>query len=111
MAPRLMVCDGCCCGRLEKGNEVVPIDALKSAWEEHGLHGHVKLSISGCLGPCSMKNVSLMMDGGDRIWLGGLGSNEHYDALVTWAKSIASGGTMSDLPIELRDQQFKAKEA
>ena len=96
---------------MEKGNDVVPIDALKSAWEENGLQEHVKLSISGCLGPCSMKNVSLMMDGSDRIWLGGLGSNEHYDALVTWAKSIANSGTMSDLPIELKDHQFKAKEA
>ena len=110
IAPRLMVCDGCCCGRVEKGNDVVPIDALKSAWEEHDLKEHVKLSISGCLGPCSMKNVSLMMDGSDRIWLGELGTNEHYDALVTWAKSIANGGTMSDLPIELKDHQFQPKE-
>ena len=109
MAPRLMVCDGCCCGRIEKGNDVVPIDALKSAWEEHGLHEHVKLSISGCLGPCSMKNVSLMMDGSERIWLGELGSHEHYDALVTWAKSIANGAIMSDLPYELKDHQFKPK--
>ena len=109
MAPRLMVCDGCCCGRLEKGNDVVPIDMLKTAWEEHGLKDHVKLSISGCLGPCSMNNVSLMMDGNDRIWLGELGTGEHYDALVTWAQSIAEQGQMAPLPEELKNHQFKPK--
>ena len=111
MPPRLMVCDGCCCGRLEKGNDVVPIDMLKTAWEEHGLKEHVKLSISGCLGPCSMKNVSLMMDGNDRIWLGELGTGEHYDALVTWAQSIAEQGQMAPLPEELKNHQFKPKSA
>lgn len=109
MAPRLMVCDGCCCGRLEKGNDVVPIDMLKTAWEEHGLKDHVKLSISGCLGPCSMNNVSLMMDGNDRIWLGKLGTSEHYDALVTWAQSIGEQGQMTPLPEELKNHQFKPK--
>ena len=104
-----MVCDGCCCGRLEKGNDVVPIDMLKTAWEEHGLKDHVKLSISGCLGPCSMNNVSLMMDGKDRIWLGKLGTSEHYDALVTWAQSIAEQGQMAPLPEELENHQFKPK--
>ena len=57
-----MVCDGCCCGRLEKGNDVVPIDMLKSAWEEHGLKEHVKLSISGYIG--SMQYEERLTDDG-----------------------------------------------
>ena len=56
-----------------------------------------------------MKNVSLMMDGNDRIWLGDLGTSEHYDALVTWAQSIAEQGQMAPLPDELKDHQFKPK--
>ena len=91
MSPRLMVCNGCCCGRIEKGNDVVPIDMLKEAWKEYGLDEHVNLSISGCLGPCSMKNVALMMDVNERIWLGNLGTDVHYSALVAWAQSIAKG--------------------
>lgn len=109
MAPRLMVCDGCCCGRMEKGNDVVPIDMLKQAWEEHGLKEHVKLSISGCLGPCSMNNVSLMMNGTERIWLGELSTIGHYESLVSWAKSIAEDGKMTALPDALKLHQFMPK--
>ena len=109
MAPRLMVCDGCCCGRMEKGNDVVPIDMLKQAWEEHGLKEHVKLSISGCLGPCSMNNVSLMMNGTERIWLGELSTTGHYESLVSWAKSIAEDGKITTLPEALKLHQFMPK--
>mgnify|MGYP006234593175 CR=1 FL=1 len=111
VVPRLMVCDGCCCGRMEKGNDAVPIDMLKTAWEEHGLKDHVKLSISGCLGPCSMKNVSLMTHGTERIWLGELGGTEHYDALISWAKSIAKGEQMMPFPDALKGHQFKPNSA
>lgn len=107
MPSRLLVCDGCCCGRLEKGNDVVPIDMLRSAWKEHGLKEHVTLTISGCLGPCSMNNVSLMIDGNNRIWLGELGDVEHYDALVSWAQSIALRGDLTELPEVLKSHQFK----
>ena len=94
---------------VEKGNDVVPIDMLKEAWKEYGLDEHVNLSISGCLGPCSMKNVVLMMDVNERIWLGNLGTDVHYSALVTWAQSIAKGGTIGDLPDEINNHQFKPK--
>ena len=109
MSPRLMVCNRCCCGRIEKGNDVVPIDMLKEAWKEYGLDEHVNLSISGCLGPCSMKNVALMMDVDERIWLGGLGTDAHYSAIVAWAQSIAKGRTIGDLPDEISNHQFKPK--
>lgn len=107
MAPRLMVCDGCCCGRVEKGNETVPIEMLKAAWKEHELKEHVKLSISGCLGTCSKRNVALMMNVNQRIWLGELGSNENYTSLVSWARNIAKEGTVTELPDELKAHQFK----
>lgn len=94
---------------MEKGNDVVPIDMLKQAWEEHGLKEHVKLSISGCLGPCSMNNVSLMMNGTERIWLGELSTIGHYESLVSWAKSIAEDGKITTLPDTLKLHQFMPK--
>ena len=109
MAPRLLVCDGCCCGRTKKGNDAVPINYLKDAWKEHGLQEHVGLSISGCLGPCSLNNVTLMMNGNERIWLGDLGTTEHYEALVEWAKSICNDTKVPDLPDLLVSHQFKPK--
>ena len=52
-----------CCGNLEKGHDEVPVSALKEAWKEKALGDSVELTISGCLGPCSMRNVVLLETG------------------------------------------------
>ena len=64
-----MVCDGCCCGRLEKGNDVVPIDMLKSAWEEHGLKSMSNSLYFRMLGPHAKDEERLTDDGWKRSHL------------------------------------------
>ena len=32
--PTMFVCDGCCCGRTEKGHNEVPVSRLKTAWKK-----------------------------------------------------------------------------
>ena len=88
----------CCSNR-------IPQERLERAW----LQEHVGLSISGCLGPCSLNNVTLMMNGNERIWLGELGTTEHYEALIEWAKSISNDQKVSELPDLLVSHQFKPK--
>ena len=95
---------------MEKGNNEVPIDALKSAWEERGLEEHVKLTISGCLGPCSMHNVSLLKTENSMTWLGKLYGGRHYDALVEWADGVAKNGVGNKLPEILVPLQFERAE-
>ena len=106
MAPRVTICDGCCCGRVEKGNHEVPIEYLRSAWKENELKEQVKLTISGCLGPCKMNNVSLITSGSERIWLGKLNDIEYYEAIVDWAKDIADGSGELIVPEKLAKLQF-----
>ena len=106
MTARFTVCDGCCCGRTEKGNNEVPVDFLRSEWKKHELKNDVKLTISGCLGPCKMNNVSLITFNGNRIWLGKLNGEEHYGALVAWAQKIASGSLETEIPEILIEHQF-----
>ena len=110
MSNQLLVCNGCCCGRIEKGNAKVPIETLKNAWEENGLAEHIKLRISTCLGPCSMNNVSLLKTENDRIWLGKLTEEEHYLALVEWGLDIASRGNEAEFPEILAPLQFERAE-
>lgn len=107
MSTQLLVCNGCCCGRLEKGHAKVPIELLKNAWEKNGLAEHVKLTISTCLGPCSMHNVSLLKTETGRTWLGKLSSEEHYLSLVEWALGVAENGGESILPRNLESLQFQ----
>ena len=106
MAARLSVCKGCCCGRVDRGNNPVPYDALKAVWQSEGLDEHVKLSLSGCLGPCSMNNVILMTHGKERVWLGRLASEDDYFALVNWAQQISAGSPITDLPEALAGYRF-----
>ena len=107
MSNQLFVCNGCCCGRTEKGNAEVQIELLKDAWEKNGLTEHVKLSISSCLGPCSMNNVSLLKADNNRTWLGKLMKEEHYQALVEWALDIANRGNEAELPEVLESHRFE----
>ena len=107
MPAQLSVCNGCCCGRVEKGHNEVPIDTLKEAWEKHELTEHVKLTISTCLGPCRMHNVSLLKTANERTWIGKLSTQEDYLALVEWALDVAKLGEDAKLPDALTRRIFK----
>ena len=106
MSTCITVCNGCCCGRVEKGHSEVPLKALKTAWKERGLGKSVKLTISDCLGPCSMHNVTLLKTEKGQTWLGKLSSDEHYDALLEWAHNVAHYGVEDELPDILVQRQF-----
>ncbi len=102
LLPKINVCNGCCCGRVEKGNKEVPVSKLKNAWKENNLSNVVKLNISTCLGPCSRKNVSLITIENERFWLGSL-EQEHYDSIIEWALNITGN---FELPENLISQRF-----
>ena len=106
MTQQILVCDGCCCGRVERGHNEVPIEMLRNAWKENELAEHVKLTISTCLGPCSMHNVSLVKTGSERTWLGKLRGEQDYLALVDWARDIAQKGDNAKLPERLMSHRF-----
>lgn len=92
------ICDGCCCGRVEKGHNEVPVNELKRIWEKNKLHDKIRLTISNCLGQCSMHNVTLLKIGKKKTWIGKLSSEEHYAALVDWAHNVAKYGNDAKLP-------------
>ena len=81
----VVVCDSCCCGNVKKGHNIVPIDFLNKSWEKYKLGNEVNLRISTCLGPCNMHNVSLLITENENIWLGNLGTEEHYESIIEWA--------------------------
>jgi len=106
MAPRFTFCDGCCCGRVEKGNHETPVEYLRETWKKHELNDHVKLTISGCLGPCRMNNVSLITTGTERIWLGEINEIGYYESIVELAIEIANGTDQITLPENLAKLRF-----
>ena len=103
----ISVCNGCCCGNIEKGHSEVPLNALKIAWKTYGLEKSVTLTISDCLGPCSMHNVTLLKTDEGQTWLGKLSKNEHYNSIVEWARDIAKYGDNTKLPKNLVPHCFE----
>ncbi len=58
----LMVCaKGCCCGRTERGFAGVPVDFYKAEYKKRKIRKLVQLTMSGCLGPCPVANVALLV--------------------------------------------------
>ncbi len=65
----VFVCKGCCCGNVERGIPEVPLEAFKSQWKARGIRRRVHLTIAGCLGPCAVANVVLLVLYGRTVWL------------------------------------------
>jgi nitrile hydratase accessory protein len=66
---QLFVCaSGCCCGRTEDGFAAVPTDLFHREWERRRLRNVVHLTIGGCLGPCALANVVLLLFDGQAQW-------------------------------------------
>lgn len=74
---------------------------LKAAWREGQLNRTVQLTISGCLGPCDLTNVTLLLTSDEQIWLGKLEGDAVYDALVRWVRDCDTAGELLPLPAEL----------
>jgi cobaltochelatase CobN len=95
---QVVLCLGCCCGRTDKGHPPVPVDWMKQEWRARALPKMVHLTISGCLGPCDVTNVVLVMMDGRQVWLGNLSSQEHYALLADWASACADADAVLPLP-------------
>ena len=104
---QVLVCTGCCCGRVDRGKPPVPVDWLKGEWRRLGLLRTLHLTISGCLGPCDLVNVVCLAGPERTIWLGGLSSPEHFAALLDWAERSATEERLLALPPLLRDLEFE----
>ncbi len=66
---QLFVCaGGCCCGRTEDGFAPVPAETFHAEWERRRLRNLVHLTIGGCLGPCALANVALLLFDGQAQW-------------------------------------------
>jgi hypothetical protein len=104
---QLIFCEGCCCGRTDRGFPAWPKDQVKARWKELKLNNTIQLTISGCLGPCDVANVVCMMPAvGDSIWLGALSHASQYELLITRAESCQIQQQLLDLPTAFDPYRF-----
>ncbi len=108
---QVLFCVGCCCGRTDRGLPEVPVERIKKIWKAEKLNRVVQLTISGCLGPCDVPNVAVVMTPAGSQWYGLLDGDAHYDAIIAWARASAAVGEALPLPESLdafRLQRFAA---
>jgi cobaltochelatase CobN len=98
---QVFVCQGCCCGQVERGRPEVPAEWLKEEWRRRGLLKRIQLTISGCLGPCDVPNVVAIVAQRKTVWLGNISRRDQYQSLLDWASRSKELGRSAELPTEL----------
>ena len=89
---QLFVCaSGCCCGRTEDGFAAVPAETFHREWERRRLRNVVHLTIGGCLGPCALANVVLLLFDGQAQWFHSIDSDALAVALYDHVEPDAGG--------------------
>lgn len=111
---QLILCKGCCCGRTDRGLPEVPAERIKAIWQREKLNRSIQLTVSGCLGPCDVPNVVLVITPQGHEWLGLIEGDAAYDQLIQWARDCHAAGSLVPLPESLagnRLKRFATKEA
>jgi len=109
MLGQLFVCaDGCCCGRVQDGYAPVPRDLYHAEWERRGLRNRVHLTIGGCLGPCALANVVMLLFDGRQAWFHSIWTDEQVLALYDWIEGLVRDQSWSTSPPVLAAYQFTA---
>lgn len=103
----LMVCaTGCCCGHTERGHAPVPTDLYHAEWERRKLRNKVHLTQGGCLGPCPLANVVLLIFDGRPIWFHSVNSREQILAIFDYIEAMLAADGYLPPPPDLADFVF-----
>ena len=103
---QLFVCNGCCCGRTEKGFPALPLDEFKQQWKKRGFRRRFHLTISGCLGPCPLANVVLLQFAGRSLWFHSINHANDVDLIYNYVERLLQDETDRDIPAELAGRRF-----
>jgi cobaltochelatase CobN len=103
----LFVCaKGCCCGRTERGHAAVPIDFYKQQYKQRRLRPRMQLSMDGCLGPCAMANVVLLVFDGRSTWFQSVNHPAVIVAVFDYVESMLRADRWLPPPAELAEYVF-----
>ncbi len=104
---QLFVCaDACCCGREDLGNAAVPRDFYHEEWMRRRLRNFVHLTVGGCLGPCALANVAMLLFDGRSLWFHSLNSEGAVAGLYDYVESMLEEGAFREPPATLAEHVF-----
>ncbi|HLZ72419.1 MAG TPA: cobaltochelatase subunit CobN [Dehalococcoidia bacterium] len=104
---QLFVCaTGCCCGHTERGFAPVPEDRYHAEWERRKLRNRVHLTQAGCLGPCPLANVALLLFDGRHVWFHSINTPERIAAIYDYAEAMLAANAYLPPPPALAPYHF-----
>ncbi len=104
---QLFVCaTGCCCGHTERGHQPVPVDLYHEEWVRRRIRHKVHLSLGGCLGPCALSNVALLLFAGHEIWFHSISGDEQVIAIYDYIEAMVRENWYLPPPPALAPQVF-----
>ena len=104
---QVVLCKGCCCGRTDRGLPEVPVERIKEIWQREKLNRSIQLTVSGCLGPCDVPNVVLVITPERNEWLGLIEGDTAYEQLIQWARDCHEAEALIPLPESLAENRLK----
>ncbi len=103
----LFVCaTGCCCGRTERSFPPIPTELYHNEWERRKLRNRIHLTIGGCLGPCTLFNVAMLMFDGRSLWFHSVNSDGQVLALYDYMEQLLAANSYVPPPPALTDNMF-----
>ncbi len=103
----LFVCaDGCCCGRTADGFSPVPRERFHAEWERRNLRNRVHLTIGGCLGPCALANVVMLLFDGRQAFFHSIDDEAPVLALYDWIERLLAADAWLPPPPSLAERHF-----
>lgn len=104
---QLFVCNGCCCGRTEKGFPPLALDEFKRQWKSRGIRRRFHLTISGCLGPCPLANVVMIQFRGQTAWFHSVNHPEDVSLIYGYIEQMLNEKVFLEPPQALAGRHFQ----
>ncbi len=105
---QLFVCaSGCCCGHTERGHAPVSIDLYHREWARRRIRHKVHLSLGGCLGPCALSNVALLLYDGHQVWFHSIAGDALVIAIFDYIEAMVRADRHLPPPPELLPHVFE----
>lgn len=109
MRGNLFVCaNACCCGRVDMKNAPLDTDLYHQEWVRRRFRNIVHLTVGGCLGPCALANVNLLVFDGRMIWLQSMNDDTDVVALFDWIEAMLDADRYLDPPEGVERHVFTA---
>lgn len=91
---------------MNRGFAPVPTELYHNEWERRKLRTKVHLSLGGCLGPCALANVALLLYAGREVWFHSIATEAQVLAIYDYIEALVASDNFLTPPPALAPNVF-----